>query len=93
MTVTFLDPAAEEGVDAEPYELFADTSQPLRLALIANSFPDGTRFMDKLEEVLAELLPTATLRRYQKPNVAPVTEEQIEAITEECDAVVSAWGH
>ena len=93
MAVTFLDPTAEGGIPAEPYELFVDTSGPIRLGLIANAFTDGTRFMDKLETALATALPQATFRRYQKPNVAPVTDEQIEAITDECDAVVTAWGH
>ena len=93
MPVTFLDPTAESGVPVEAYELFADTSGPIRLGLIANAFPDGVKFMDKLESELATALPQATFRRYQKPNVAPVTGELIEAITEECDAVVAAWGH
>ena len=93
MPVTFLDPTAEAGTAVEPYELFADTSGPIRLGLIANAFPDGARFMDKLEAVLATAMPQATFRRYQKANVAAVTDEQIDAITEECDAVVAAWGH
>lgn len=93
MPVEYLDPTAEEAVEIEPYELFADTTGPLDLALIANSFPDGTRFMDKLEEVLVELLPAATIHRYQKPNVAHITDEQLETISRECDAVISAWGH
>jgi hypothetical protein len=93
MPVTFLDPTAEGGIAVEPYELFADTSGPIQIGLIANAFPDGTRFMDKLETALATALPQATFRRYQKPNVAPVTDEQVDAITEECDAVVAAWGH
>ncbi len=93
MPIEYLDPTAEEGVEIEPYELFADTRGPLALALIANSFPDGTRFMDKLEEALSDLLPAATIHRYQKPNVAPITDDQLETISRECDAVVSAWGH
>ena len=93
MPVTFLDPTAEAGKPAEPYELFIDTSGPIRLGLLANAFPDGVEFMDKLEAELATALPQATFRRYKKPNVAPVTEDLIEAITEECDAVLAAWGH
>ena len=92
MTVTFLDPEAEQGIEVEPYELFADTNGPLNLALIANSFPDGTRFMDKLADALGDLLPQATLHRYQKANVLPITDEQFTAITEDCDAVISVWG-
>ena len=73
MTVTFLDPTAESGVPVEAYELFADTSGPIRLGLLANAFPDGIKFMDNLESELATALPQATFLRYQKPNVAPVT--------------------
>ncbi len=93
MTVTFLDPTAEGGIPVEPYELFADTSGPIRIGLLANAFPDGVKFMDNLESELASALPQAALLRYQKPNVAPVTGELIDAITEECDAVLAAWGH
>ena len=93
MPVTFLDPTAESGVPVEAYELFADTSGPIRIGLIANAFPDGVKFMDNLESELATALPQATFLRYKKPNVAPVTGELAEAITEECDAVLAAWGH
>ena len=93
MPVTFLDPTAEAGKPVEAYELFADTSRPLTIGLLANAFPDGVEFMDKLESELATALPQASFRRYKKPNVAPVTSDLIEAITEECDAVIAAWGH
>ena len=93
MPVTFLDPTAEGGIPVEAYELFADTSGPITVGLIANAFPDGARFMDKLETVLAAAMPQASFRHYQKPNVAAVTEEQIAVISEECDAVIAAWGH
>ncbi len=93
MSVTFLDPEADQSIEVSSYELFADTGAPLNLALIANSFPDGTRFMDKLADVLGELLPQATLHRYQKPNVLPITDEQFTTIREDCDAAISVWGH
>ena len=91
--VTFLDPTAESGAPVQPYELFADTSGPIRVGLVANAFPDGSRFMHKLEDALASAMPKASFLHYQKPNVAPVTEAQIAVITEECDVVVAAWGH
>jgi len=93
MPVTFLDPTAEGGLEVEPYELFADTSGPIVVGLVSNAFPDGTEFMHKLESELAAAMPRATFRHYQKPNVAPVTDEQVAAITEECDVVLAAWGH
>ncbi|MYA01780.1 MAG: hypothetical protein F4038_09840 [Chloroflexi bacterium] len=93
MPVTFLDPTAEGGLEIEPYELFADTSDPITVGLVSNAFPDGTEFMHKLESELAAAMPQATFRHYQKPNVAPVTDEQVAVITEECDVVLAAWGH
>ncbi len=90
MPVTFLEPTAEAGRPVEAYELFADTSGPIRLGLIANAFPDGVEFMDKLEAELSAALPQATFRRYKKPNVAPATEDLIEVITEGRDAVLAA---
>ena len=93
MPVTFLEPTAERGIAVEPYELFADTSGPLTVGLVSNAFPDSTEFMYKLEVELANAMPQATFRHYQKPNVAPVTDEQVAVITEECDVVLAAWGH
>ena len=93
MPVTFLDPTAERGIAVEPYELFADTSGPITVGLVSNAFPDGAQFMHKLEAELASAMPQATFRHYQKPNVAPVTNEQVDVISEECDVVLAAWGH
>ncbi|MXV81503.1 MAG: hypothetical protein F4X58_07770 [Chloroflexi bacterium] len=93
MPVTFLDPTAESGLEIEPYELFADTSGPITVGLLSNAFPDGAEFMHKLEAELADIMPQASFRHYQKPNVAAVTEDLIPVITEECDVVLAAWGH
>ena len=93
MPVTFLDPTAESGLEVEPYELFADTSAPITVGLLSNAFPDGTEFMHKLEAELADIMPQASFRHYQKPTVAAVTEDLIPVITEECDVVLAAWGH
>jgi hypothetical protein len=93
VTVTYLNPTAEAGLAVHPYELFLDTSAPFTLGLVANTFPDGARFMDKLEVTLQQLAPHAVIRRYQKPGLLPVEGEQLTAIQRECDAVVAGWGH
>ena len=93
MAVTYLDPTAEEGVPVEAYELFLDTGRAFSLGLVANTFPDGTRFMDRLEVAIAAIAPNALIKRYQKPGLLPVEGEQFASIRSECDAVVAAWGH
>ena len=94
MTIAYLEPTAEKAAPPEHYTLRLNTAkQPLTLGLIANSFPDATNFMDCMERALAELLPGATLKRYQKPTVEPVNDKTLNRIRTECDGVIAAWGH
>lgn len=94
MAVTYLDPAAEESVPAEPYELFVDLARrPLTLGLIANSFPDATNFMDAIEREVVAALPGVTVKRYQKPTVDPLSDDMLAEIAMECDGLLAAWGH
>ncbi len=94
MPVTYLDPAGEARVEPQPYTLRLDISRrPLTLGLIANSFPDGTEFMDCLERSLLRELPGVATRRFQKPFVDPITDEVQAALKAECHAAVAVWGH
>lgn len=94
MAVTYVDPAAEESKPAEPYELFLDwNTQPLRIGLIANAFPDATNFTNCLETALTAALPGVAFPRYQKSSVDPVLPEMLDAIAKECDGVIAIWGH
>jgi hypothetical protein len=94
MSITYLDPAAEESIPAEPYELFLDLARrPLTLGLIANAFPDATNFMDAVAREVASVLPGVTLKRYQKPTVEPLSDAMLTEIAKECDGVLAAWGH
>jgi hypothetical protein len=94
MTVTYVDPSGQPTAPIEPYTLGVDTAKrPLRLALIANTFPDIPRFVDCLQKALQPLLPGATLKVWQKPSVEPVTPKVLEEIAAQSDAVVAALGH
>ena len=94
MTVTYLDPTPEATTPAEPYELFLNLDRrPLTLGLLANAFPDAANFMDAVERQLTTLMPEATIRRYQKPSVEPMSQEMLAEIARDCDGLLAAWGH
>ena len=94
MTITYVDPAAEESTPAEAYELFLDMNQrPLTIGLLANAFPDATNFTDCLESALTAALPGVTFKRYQKASVDPVLPAMLDEIVAGCDGLISVWGH
>lgn len=94
MLTTYVDPAAEVSTPAEPYELFLDCGQrPITIGLLANAFPDAANFTNCVEAALAEQLPGATLRRYQKLSVEPVLPDMLEDIAQHCDGLIAIWGH
>jgi hypothetical protein len=93
--VEFLDPRAEPAVAVEPYTLSIDpTDGPISIGLLANGFPDSVGFLDRVEAALQQTLPQARFRRYDKGNASVgVSDDMLDAIVRECDAVVSAYGH
>ena len=94
MSITYVDPTGQPSSPVQPYDLHLDLSKrPLRIALIANTFPDIPRFVDCVEKALKPLLPGATLKVWQKPSVEPVTPKVLEEILAQSDAVVAALGH
>lgn len=95
MPVNYVDPRGEVADLDEPYALGTDlgAGTPV-IALLANGFPDSARFMDIVAGALAEVLPGAELRRYDKPNAsAPASEALAKEIAGECVAAVAAYGH
>jgi hypothetical protein len=94
MTVHYHDPRAEPLTPAEPYRLAADLSGPITIGMLANGFPDSDTFLEHVAAALAERLPAAGFRHYNKGNASiRVTEEMLAAITGECGALVAAYGH
>lgn len=94
MTIRYVDPRAEPSRAAEPYTLSLDiASKPVTLGLIANSFPDATRFMNHVETALRAAIPTLDIVRYAKPDTSPARADMRLEIERKCDAVVSAYGH
>jgi hypothetical protein len=95
MTLRFVDPRGVPARPTDPYLLSADlTAAGCTVGLLANGFPDSVTFLDELELVLNEQLPTVRTLRYAKPNASDIADDQLLAgITRECRAVVTAYGH
>ena len=96
MTIAYLDPRAEPGVDIDEY-----TARPLdpdvasTVGLLANGFPDSIAFLDHVELALLAVAPAGSVvKRYAKPNAsASISDELLRQIVGECGAVVTAYGH
>jgi len=95
MPITYVDPRGAVGSVDEPYALGIDLSRGRpAVALLANGFPDSGAFMDVVAGALADVLPGAELRRFDKPNAsAPASEELVKEIATGCVAAVAAYGH
>lgn len=78
-----------------PYELAADLHDgPVHIGLLANGFFDSVAFLDQVEAVLAQELPTATVHRYDKGDASSMAPESLlDGIAAECKAVITAYGH
>lgn len=95
MMVTFLDPRAEPGAPVEDYALQIDAAAgPLTIGLIANGFPDSEEFLDQIEKALAVEVPHASFRRWNKHNASStISDEMLDEVIDDCQAVVAAYGH
>ena len=93
--IEFVDPRAEPGAPVEPYTLVIDDpSAPITVGLLANGFPDSVAFLDHVEKALAATMPAASFRRFDKGNASSViSDEMLDAVGAECQAVVAAYGH
>ena len=66
--VDFHDPRAEVGVEREPYGLAVDLKRmndPC-VAFLANGFPDSERFLEKIADAMARLMPQLNVRMFNK---------------------------
>jgi hypothetical protein len=94
MTIRFVDPRGVPSRPADPYRLSLTLEQPRTIGLLANNFPDSVTFLDELETVMREAFPSVLTRRYAKPNASDVaTAELMATITNECDGLITAYGH
>jgi hypothetical protein len=94
MSVEFHDPRGEARKTAEPYICRLPRQDAPVLGLLANGFPDSESFLDAVEQAIGEARPEAEVRRYNKHGPsAPASGALVARIVEECDAVLTAYGH
>ena len=96
MTVTYVDPRAQPSLPVDPYSIATlDPYRPSTIALLANGFPDSVAFLDHVETALLQVAPADTrVRRYAKPNASTlVSAKVLSDMVEQCDALVTAYGH
>jgi hypothetical protein len=95
MAIRFHDPRGAVGTLVEPYLLEADwSSGSPAIGLLANGFPDSVAFLTEIQDVLADRLPAAKTRLWNKGDASSVaSDELLSIIADEVQAVITAYGH
>ncbi len=94
--IEYHDPQAEVNVKNYPYDLGVKImgSNQITLGLMANGFPDSENFLALIAEVLQAREPGIKVQMYNKGNASvPASDELLAEITDQCEAVVAAYGH
>lgn len=96
MTITYLDPTSAPGLAIEPYSVARlPIGTGAVIGLLANGFPDSIVFLDHVERALLDAAPVGTtVKRYAKPNASAIVSDQVlQTMTDECQAVITSYGH
>ena len=91
----FHDPRSSKATEPEAYTLGIDLARhnKARIACVANGFPDSERFLEKVEEVLREVLPNAEILQLNKGNASIVAPESMLKELDGYQAAIAAYGH
>ena len=94
--IEYHNPEGLIGIEVTPYALSAviKGKNAINIGFLANGFPDSENFLEALEEAMQSLEPGIEARSYNKGNASiPANSELLGQITDECHAVVAAYGH
>jgi len=91
----FHDPRSPKASAPDDYSLSIDLSRQnsARIACLANGFPDSVRFLEKIEEVLKETLPNASVLQLNKGNASISASDELLDELEGYHAAIAAYGH
>jgi hypothetical protein len=91
--IRFIDPRGETGLVEQAYGLRLRKG-PAVVALLSNLYPDASRFLAHVGDALVATAPELSVRMYEKPGPAgQVSDELMEVMLEEANAVIAAYGH
>lgn len=92
--IRFEDPRAPSAVPVSEYRLGHAMADDVRVAFLANGFPDSVPFLEALADALRERLPTLRAGHWNKGNASiPAPEAMLDEIERDADVLVAAWGH
>ena len=91
----FHDPRSPKAEAPKEYSLSVDLARhnSARIACLANGFPDSEKFLQKIEEVLNETLPNATILQLNKGNASIVAPDTMLDQLDGYHAAIAAYGH
>jgi hypothetical protein len=96
--IKFLDPRGSVATEKEAYDLSCDLGKiensGLKIALLANGFPDSVLFMEKIRMALSRKLPKLRTQIWDKGNAGvAASKEMLDEIEADCHAAIAAYGH
>ena len=94
--IEYHNPEGAVGIEVTSYSLSAviHGTNSIDVGFLANGFPDSENFLHALQEVMQELEPGIEVHSYNKGNASiPANDELLGRITDECQAVIAAYGH
>ena len=91
--VIYLDPAGQPARDVIEYDLRADLSGTVRIAVVSNGFPDSDRFRDILGKHLSDHVGASELVMFEKADPSSIYSDEELAALNDCQAVALVFGH
>jgi hypothetical protein len=94
--IEYLDPRAAVSTKAIPYTLAINLagSNQLTVGMLANGFPDSENFLYLIAEALQAREPGIKVAHYNKGNASiTASNEMLDSINNECQALITAYGH
>jgi len=94
--IEYLDPRAAVSMATTPYTLGIELagSNQLTVGMLANGFPDSENFLYLIAEALQANEPGINVVHYNKGNASiSASDEMLNSIKAECQALVTAYGH